>query len=84
MDRRFGAGRHLHASRYKASADIIRSGGCDHESGHGFDCSLIILFLFMTADLVISATGAMPGCCCCFVCVINGFCDELFSFRLYT
>ena len=42
-------------------ASIIRRGGCDYESGGGFDCSLIVLIRFMAADVVISVAGAMPG-----------------------
>ena len=36
-------------------------GGRDYQSGGGLDCLAIVLILFMTADVVISTAGAMPG-----------------------
>ena len=32
----------------KANMDKIRGGGCDYESGGGFDCSLIVLIRFIS------------------------------------
>ena len=36
----------------RAKRNIIRSGGCDYESGGGFDCFLIVLISSMAADVV--------------------------------
>ena len=41
--------------------NIIKRGGSDYESEGGFVCSLIVLIRSMTADVLISAAGAMPG-----------------------
>ena len=41
--------------------NIIKRGGSDYESEGGFVCFLIVLIRAMTADVVFSVAGAMPG-----------------------
>ena len=45
----------------RAKPNTIRRGGLDCQSGGGPDCLLIVLILFMAADVVIVTAGAMPG-----------------------
>ena len=48
----------LFKSEMMARKNKIRSDGCDYESSGGFDSSLIVLYLLMLADVVISVMGA--------------------------
>jgi len=41
--------------------NIIKTGGCDYESGSGSDSSLIAPTPPIAADALISAARAMPG-----------------------